>query len=132
MNYSGLYPDTNFAPWVPFTPPQPPYDTCVFVASNTYPVPCSTPPNTPTPSVTADCCETYNFTLSESGGGFEPCVNGNTITYLGCNDVWQTTFLPPNTTTTLCIKYGYFNYVTISPSDCYSVAVRLGNCDCDL
>jgi hypothetical protein len=132
MNYSGLYPDTNFAPWVPFTPPEPPYDTCVFVASNTYPVPCSTPPNTPTPSVTADCCETYNFTLSESGGGFEPCVNGNTITYLGCNDVWQTTLLPPNTTTTLCIKYGYFNYDIISPSDCYSVAVRLGNCDCDL
>ena len=127
MNYSGLYPDTNFAPWVPFTPPEPPYDTCAFAASTTYPAPCSTPPNTPTPSVTANCCETYNITLYVSGD--RPCVNGNTITYLDCNDVWQTILLPPNTTTTLCIKYGYVNLVRIS-GDCEESDVRLGNCDC--
>ena len=127
MNYSGLYPDTNFAPWVPFTPPEPPYDTCVFVASTTYPAPCSTPPNTPTPSVTVNCCETYNITLYVSGD--DPCVNGNTITYLDCNDVWQTILLPPNTTTTLCIKYGYVNLVRIS-GDCEESDVRLVNCDC--
>jgi hypothetical protein len=128
MNYSGLYPDTNFAPWVQFTPPEPPYDTCAAVGSTTYPAPCSTPPNTPTPSVTANCCETYNITLYETGG--QPCVNGNTITYLDCNDVWQTILLPPNTTTTLCIKYGHVNLLYIAPGDCSASTDRLGNCDC--
>ena len=129
MNYSGLYPDTNFAPWIQFTPPEPPYDTCAWVGSTTYPAPCSTPPNTPTPSVTANCCETYNIQLFEQGD--RPCVNGNTITYLDCNDVWQTILLPPNATTTLCVKYGpSFNLVPISPSDCGDSIVRLRNCDC--
>lgn len=130
MNYSGLYPDTNFAPWVQFAPPEPPYDTCIFVGTTTYPAPCSTPPNTPTPSVTSDCCETYEITLFSDD--FSPCVDGNTINYLDCNNVWQTTLLPPNTTTTLCIKYGSFNLVTITPSDCESSTIRLGNCDCNL
>jgi hypothetical protein len=128
MNYSGLYPDTNFAPWIQFTPPEPPYDTCAWVGSTTYPAPCSTPPNTPTPSVTVNCCETYNIQLFEQGD--RPCVNGNTITYLDCNDVWQTILLPPNATTTLCVKYGpSFNLVRIS-GDCEESDVRLGNCDC--
>jgi hypothetical protein len=49
---------------------------------------------------------------------------------LDCNDVWQTILLPPNTTTTLCIKYGHVNLLYIAPGDCLASTDRLGNCDC--
>lgn len=130
MAYSGLYPDINFASWVSAPPaPEPPFCTCAFAGNPiTYPVPCSTPPPSPSPSQAANCCETYNFTTFESGGA--PCVNGTTIVYLDCNDVWQTTLLPPRTTTTLCLRYGYFHYQSTSPNDCVLDAISLGNCDC--
>jgi hypothetical protein len=128
MNYSGLYPDTNFAPWILFTPPQPPYSTCGFVGTSTYPAPCLTPPNTPTPSTTVDCCETYDFVVSPCN--FEPCVEGIEIQYLNCDNVWQTIRLFSGTTT-LCLRYGPYNYTILdSPADCCLQAFRLGNCDC--
>lgn len=130
MAYTGLYPDTNVASWVSTGPaPEPPFCTCQFVGSTvTYPVPCSTPPPSPSPSQAANCCETYNFTTTVQSG--DPCVNGTTITYLDCNDVWQTILLPPQTTTTLCLRYGFYHYGGDGPSDCNLDVVSLGNCDC--
>ena len=132
MAYTGLYPDTNVASWVSTPPaPQPPFCTCEFLLGTlvTYPVPCSTPPPSPSPSQAANCCETYIFTTSANPYA-DPCEIGTTITYLDCNDVWQTILLPPQTTTTLCLRYGYPHFELNGPSDCRLDVVNLGNCDC--
>jgi hypothetical protein len=115
---------------VPSSPaPQPPFDTCAFVRDITYPGPCSTPPPSPSPSSQAGCCETYQFTTFETGS--QPCIDGNTIWYLDCNVEWQTAFLPPNSTTTLCLKPQYANWWPIFGGDCSVSVTSLGNCDCD-
>lgn len=133
MAYTGLYPDTNVASWVSTAPaPEPPFCTCEFLLGTvvTYPVPCSTPPPSPSPSQAANCCETYIFTTSASPFGGDPCEIGTTITYLDCNDVWQTILLPPQTTTTLCLRYGYPHFEVTGTNDCNLDVVSLGNCDC--
>jgi len=135
MNYSGTYPDTNLASWVqnPIPPVEPPYCQCEFTSSiQTYPAPCLTPPISPSPSPTPNCCQTYEWTLSTYSGFL--CTGDCTLEYLDCNNVWQTTTLTANSTTTVCIKYspntGVRNYKVIGACDCYFESISYENCDC--
>jgi len=123
LNYQGLYPDTNFASWVITTGL--PLCECDWVRTTTYPVPCTTPPPTPTPSTTAGCCESVEFTLPDDICSME-------ILYLDCDNNLQTTVISGTTPVTICMKNVYSNFEILS-TDCLSYDIlELGNCDCGL
>lgn len=136
MNYSGTYPDTNYMSWVATAPPpEPPYVVCGELPADSnyivsYPSPCTTPPVTPSASPQANCCETYTFVTFEAFDN--PCNTNSELTYLDCNDTWQTISIPSKSTTTVCIKYsssGVRNY-SLTDVDCASNVSRDENCDC--